>query len=156
MCKAENVTSSMQRINTEFPRVYGRCGYCNGTSIEKDNNCDNDPNVIWCNDCDFHYTLSSIDVIGKGTPIKPDFEDCGYDIITCDSCNNKICPACDNIGDCVKCNNSLCDDCVRTFWCYECENGYCFDCEELVAADDGTYCKPCAIKLDKEELPYPE
>ena len=42
MCKAENVTSSMQRINTE----------------------------------------------------------CGYDIITCDSCNNKICPACDNIGDC--------------------------------------------------------
>lgn len=145
MCKAENVTRAMQRINTEFPRVHGRCGYCNGTSIEKDYNCEDDPNVIWCNDCDFHYT---------GTHIKPDFEDCF--INTCNSCNNKICAACDNIGDCVKCDKSLCYDCVRTFWCYECEHGYCFDCEELVAADDGTYCKPCAIKLDKQEYPYPK
>jgi hypothetical protein len=135
-CKAENVTSAMQRINEKFPRVGGRCGYCKGTAIEKDDNCGDD--VIWCNDCDFHYTH-----------IKSDFEDCF--ISTCDSCTSKICAACDNIGDCVKCDKSLCDDCAYTFWCYECENGYCFECKELVASDDGTYCRPCAQKLGKEE-----
>ena len=66
------------------------------------------------------------------------------DVYECDSCYNKICPGCDNIGDCVKCNKTLCYDCCQTFWCYECENGFCYDCEER--AD--VYCKPCAIKIN--------
>jgi hypothetical protein len=134
MCTAENVTYAMQRINKEYPpNMSGRCGGCNGTQIEKDENCEGDPNVIFCRDCDAH----NLHVI-------PNFDDCC--IITCNSCNNKICAACDNIGYCVKCNMDLCDDCAETFWCYECEHGYCKGCEECVCVDDVPYCKPCSVK----------
>ena len=69
-------------------------------------------------------------------------------IIACNSCNNKICTTCDNIENCVKCDKSLCNNCSNTFWCYECENEFCYGCEELFRANDGVYCKPCAIKLN--------
>ena len=138
MCKAEVMTFNMKQTIKYSPKTFGQCSGCNGFLIEKDENCIND-DVIYCIECESHniHIKSSID------------DHCM--IINCDFCNNNICAACDNIGDCVKCEKSLCDDCTDTFWCYECENGFCYDCEEIFSADDGIYCKPCAIKLNKEE-----
>ena len=121
-----NITSCIHKLSE-------RCGNCNGTFMEK-----NDI-IIFCTKCQFHDIY-----------VKPNLEDC-Y-IITCNSCNNKICAECNIIGNCVKCDKYLCDDCIDTFWCYQCENGYCIRCEKYVYADHGIYCKTCATKLDKEEF----
>ena len=92
--------------------------------------------MLFCHTCQSHNNI-------KYDNVKDN--DCC--INTCDLCNDKNCYAHGYIGDCDKCDKSLCYACCGTFWCYECENGFCYNCEELVSAD-GTYCKPCAVKLN--------
>jgi len=132
----------------------GQCEYCDSFLIEKDDNCFGNNDVIWCTECQSHNYIKynkkdeKNDEKKDNKNEKEQIEEEGCDILTCDSCYNKICPGCDNIGDCVKCDKTLCYDCCETFWCYECENGFCYDCEERFGANDGVYCKPCAMKLE--------
>ena len=139
MCTAENMTFAMKQI-----KQLGQCEYCDSFLIEKNKNFFGNNDIIWCIECQMDNYIK-YSKINKQNNEKNDEENC--EVCTCDSCYNKICPGCDNIGDCVKCNKTLCHDCCETFWCYECENGFCYDCEERFVANDGVvYCKPCAIK----------
>jgi hypothetical protein len=142
MCTAENVTFAMRQLKNP-----GQCEHCDSFLIEKDDNCFGNNDLIWCDDCQSHNYIKYTKRIEKNECKTEKIED-QCDVLTCDSCYNKICPGCDNIGDCVKCDKTLCYDCCETFWCYECENGFCYDCEESFSAIDGIYCKPCSIKLN--------